>query len=167
MKQIPWILIKKANHSFLKKSCWKSSFSLKYHHHKFISACSVRSFRFLKSTLQVFVGWYAVISNILLIWLSQLISYFKRRRGKYTGCSSLIEVPWSCSKRTLCCASLLTWARVKFFYFSFSLRFELKLSVLKNQTPEEEVKRACRPEKPSYASVRFCFPRPVAMLFFR
>lgn len=56
---------------------------------------------------------------------------------------------------------------MKFFYFSFSLRFGLKVSVLKNQAPEEEVKRACQPEKPSYASVKFRLPRPIAMLFFR
>lgn len=47
--------------------------------------------------------------------------------------------PLSSSKRKLCCASVLPQAHVKFFYFSFSLRFELKVSVLKNQTPEEEV----------------------------
>lgn len=162
MKQILWILIKKANHSILKK---KSSFSPKYHHHKFISACTVLNFRFLKSTSQVFVGWYAGLSSTPLIWLSQLISYFKRRKGEYTRCSSLIEVLWGSSKRTLLCFSS-PMDPCKVFYFSFGLRFELKVSVLKNQTPEEEVKRACRPEKPIYASVRFCLPKPLAMLFF-
>lgn len=167
MKQIPWILIKKANHSFLKKSCWMGSCSPKYNHHKFISACTVLSFRFLIGTLQVFIGWYAVLPNTPLLWLSQLISYFRRRQGEYAGFSSLSEVPWSSSKRTLCCASLLPWAHVKFFYFSFSLIFGLKVSVLENQAPEEEVKRACWPEKPSYASVRFWLPRPVATFSFR
>lgn len=75
----------------------------------------------------------------LLIQLCQLISYFKRRKGEYTGCSSVLQVPWSSSKRTLCCASFLLQAHMKFFYFSFSLRFGLKVSVLKNQAPEEEV----------------------------
>lgn len=164
MKQIPWILIKKVNHSFLKKSCWKSSFSLKYHHHNFISACTVLSFRFLKSTLQVFVGWFYQT----LFWYGCLSLFLTLKEGKVSTQDALLSLKSpGVAVKEHCVVLLFSLVPVKFFYFSFSLRFELKVSVLKNQTPEEEIKRACRPEKPSYASVRFCFPRPVAMLFFR
>lgn len=89
---------------FSTKSCWMSSFSPKCEHYNFISACTILSFRFLQGTLQVFLGRYVVLSNTSL--LCQLISYFKRRKGECTGCSSLLEVSWSSSEDTPSCFSL-------------------------------------------------------------
>lgn len=78
-----------------------SSFSPKYKHYKFISACTVLSIRFLTSFPGQAHSFLTHFPDVAVL----AISYFKRIKGECTGCSPVLEVPWSSSKDTLLCFS--------------------------------------------------------------